>query len=93
MCDKAKEYERGTLSKVCGNCGGKGKETICDFQITYVEGSRLEGVMVKDYITLDEKGEKVKAVFGCTLLETNLFVEQKADGVMGLSPNRDHNLL
>lgn len=49
--------------------------------------------MARDYVAVDRQEERVKVMFGCTLTETNMFIEQKADGVLGLAPNRDHDLL
>ena len=68
----------------------------CVFSQRYVEGSSWSAVQVEDFVWLGgstkmssadmmEKCEGIKYVFGCQMEETGLFVEQKADGILGLA--------
>lgn len=50
-------------------------------------------MVVRDFLEFGVQDERMKTVFGCTLSESNQFIEQKADGILGLTPSREHNLL
>jgi hypothetical protein len=61
----------------------------------------LEGYLLRDKVLLESNSplskstnpdESVETIFGCITKETNLFLKQKADGILGLSPNSPNNL-
>lgn len=53
----------------------------------------LQGMVVKDYLDFGMKDERIRTVFGCALSESNQFIEQKADGILGLAPTRSYTFL
>eukprot|EP00915_Cephaloidophora_sp_WS-2016_P005022 GHVH01006698.1.p1 GENE.GHVH01006698.1~~GHVH01006698.1.p1 ORF type:complete len:1096 (+),score=137.29 GHVH01006698.1:113-3400(+) len=74
-------------------------DSICAFEVAYMEGSKLRGsfrvgdieVGVKEVgeTTIqgdDDKKMHFPIVHGCTSLETHLFLDQLATGIMGLEP-------
>eukprot|EP01071_Lankesteria_metandrocarpae_P010924 Lankesteria_metandrocarpae@DN5383_c1_g1_i1.p1 len=70
-------------------------EDKCAYTIHYLEGSHLNGLWYSDVIWLghgpaksnvshNDVGVPVRVPFGCHLEETNLFVTQKAAGIIGM---------
>lgn len=66
----------------------------CNYHVSYSEGSSLSGYVVRDTVFFAASGQEtwhegmwggVEMAVGCHRSETNLFVSQKADGIMGLS--------
>lgn len=51
--------------------------------------------MIEDNVAFENysKGEEIRTYFGCTTKETNLFLSQEANGIFGLAPNRESDLL
>ena len=71
----------------------------CGFHISYSEGSSLAGIftMQEVYFERINKTPNIttkshKLPIGCTTRETNLFITQKADGIMGLN-NGPHSFV
>lgn len=71
-----------------------------------MEGSRYEGTYVVDTVNFidelakfealkdkDIKLKKHSSIFGCANLETNIFSQQEADGIMGLGLVTDSSFL
>ena len=77
----------------CENLRSNCINNKCSFSISYSEGSSLKGIFSNQIIRLkendeDENGDENEfgiMPIGCTSSETNLFVTQLADGIMGLS--------
>ena len=61
-----------------------GDDFVVDlFELSYVEGSMVEGILVSDYLTL--AGTRIWLEFGCIYMESAKFYRQKANGVLGLA--------
>ena len=61
----------------------------CRFYSGYAEGSRYEGFIAKDVIQFSEgQTSKFEYTFGCVQTETKYFLNQSADGILGLSTER-----
>ena len=90
------------LSVVCTTCTHCGTEHMdpffdpqisssvcnlreCAFRKSYLEGSQLTGRMYTDSLGLGSD-RFFNQKFGCIDSETNLFLEQKANGILGLAP-------
>ena len=56
----------------------------CVYQKSYLEGSQLVGRYASDKVSMGSTTKQIR--FGCIESETRLFLEQKANGIMGLSP-------
>ena len=59
------------------------------FHSGYNEGSAYDGFYVNDYFQFDKNKDFYRAprfTFGCVTKETNLFLTQEANGIMGLGP-------
>ena len=56
----------------------------CIFEKRYLEGSVLKGKMYAEHISFANHNKNM--TFGCIDSETRLFLDQKADGIMGLAP-------
>ena len=72
-------------SYVKNNCNIK--ENDCEFSINYSEGSSISGKYIKENITFGDNFLNEKLIefpIGCTNKETYLFLNQFADGIMGL---------
>lgn len=69
-------------------CGGKSDS--CLFSQTYVEGSEYRGFFGIDQIWVDDK-TMFKTIVGCALKETGDFLQQQADGILGLSNDKKSN--
>jgi len=82
----------------CDNLRSSCKNNMCSFSISYSEGSSLNGIFSNQIIRLKENDDnEIEEEFGimpigCTSSETNLFVTQLADGIMGLS-NENTNFI
>ncbi|CAI2368737.1 unnamed protein product [Moneuplotes crassus] len=66
-----------------------GESNECLFTSFYDEGSLYEGFYVTDYFQFSDNTLISKApryTFGCVTKETNLFLTQEANGIMGLAP-------
>ena len=60
----------------------------CDFMISYLEGSNLEGIFVNEIVRFGDNFTNQKLNYipiGCTTKESHLFRDQLADGIIGLS--------
>jgi hypothetical protein len=62
----------------------------CSFSKRYLEGSTLRGRFVSDRISIDTLSSEIS--LGCIECETKLFLEQKANGLVGLSPSSTNQL-
>jgi len=74
-------------SKKCDSC----RQKKCGYRQSYTEGSSIEGLRFTDYFSLGDEFQEnpmVKVQMGCHTKETRLFVTQKANGIMGLAPDR-----
>lgn len=60
----------------------------CEFEYKY-NNSTLKGIYVKKNIAFLEKGESRILPIGCTLSESNEFLEEEIDGILGI--NSDNN--
>ena len=61
---------------------------VCDFMISYLEGSNLEGIFVNEIVRFGDNFTNQKLNYipiGCTTKESHLFRDQLADGIIGLS--------
>lgn len=66
-----------------------GPNDECLFRQAYGEGSAYEGFFVNDYFQFNRNTDASKApkyTFGCVTKETNLFLSQEANGILGLGP-------
>ena len=84
-------------SSECANLRNNCVKDKCSFSISYSEGSSLKGIYSNQIVRLknndDDSDDEVGVVpIGCTMSETNLFVTQLADGIMGLS-NEESNFI
>ncbi|RHY29252.1 hypothetical protein DYB32_005305 [Aphanomyces invadans] len=71
----------------CKSCTTDDK---CVFAEQYVEGSGWEAFKVKDSCYFDENRDVVAdVVFGCMHSESGAFLNQEADGIMGMSRDPD----
>lgn len=61
--------------------------TQCLYQKKYLEGSSLIGRYASDLVSVGESFEAKRIRFGCIESETKLFLNQKANGILGLSPS------
>ena len=66
----------------------------CYFFTKYLEGSSLEGIFTMQEIYFEQinknpniTSKSYKIPIGCTTKETNLFINQLADGILGLNNN------
>lgn len=68
----------------------------CSFNISYGEGSYLDGVFFEDLVSFgdgyNKKGQPYKIPIGCIKEESKQFSTQSADGIMGLS-NTDTSIV
>ncbi|MCQ2818917.1 MAG: pepsin-like aspartyl protease [archaeon] len=78
----------------CKQVTSKCSSNQCGFSISYSEGSSLNGIYINTTAKLfeDSYAKTFNIPIGCTTRETNLFVTQFADGIMGLS-NSDFNFI
>ncbi|XP_055388798.1 aspartic protease 5-like [Condylostylus longicornis] len=71
---------------ITGRCG---LGDVCPYQQSYSEGSSIEGNYFSDMVALGEQRSNNSFVrfdhIGCHHKETNLFVSQKASGILGVS--------
>ncbi|CAI2368736.1 unnamed protein product [Moneuplotes crassus] len=68
---------------------GCGDANQCLFEVSYNEGSSYEGFFVTDYFQFSSNpytSVAPKYTFGCVTRETNLFLSQISNGIMGLQP-------
>ena len=65
----------------------------CTFDKRYLEGSSLKGRFYSDRIEIFDSSFPKQMEFGCIESETRLFLEQKANGILGLAPNPKSHLL
>jgi hypothetical protein len=80
----------------CQDCSKGTPDRQCEFRNNYAEGSSIRGYYIEDVMALAKEkmdSEGVRVVFGCINNETSMFVTQEADGILGLSPMRESNLL
>lgn len=56
----------------------------CEFEYKF-NNSMLKGIYVKKYISLLETGQSHIFPIGCSLYESNEFLEQEADGIFGIN--------
>lgn len=74
-----------SFSQQCGSSHLRKSE--CVFEKRYLEGSVLKGRVYTDIVGVQDSGSSLRAIpFGCIETETKLFTNQKANGIMGLSP-------
>ena len=67
----------------------------CSFNISYSEGSSLNGVYINEIVRFGENYKDQIGTFvpiGCTTEENHLFFTQDANGIMGLA-NNDYNFV
>ena len=70
-------------------------EGECNFMISYLEGSSLEGIYINEIVRFGDNFTNQNLNYipiGCTTKETHLFRDQLADGIMGLS-NSEYNFV
>ncbi len=68
------------------------KNDKCEFYLFYSEGSSLQGYFIDKIIHFEDnlnENNNISIPIGCTLKETNLFVTQLADGIMGLGNKKN----
>ena len=65
----------------------------CTFEKKYLEGSSLRGRFFVDIIQISDSAIIKTSQFGCIEAETKLFLEQKANGILGLAPSQNANFL
>lgn len=69
----------------------------CGFSISYTEGSSLDGYFIDDMVEIGieefeihngtHEPSRLRFLIGCTQRETDMFKQQKADGILGLGFN------
>lgn len=68
----------------------------CSFYQGYVEGSQYSGFMVKDQVFFGkdhlDSASGFEIALGCASKETNLFYDQKADGILGLGMGKANSV-
>ena len=69
------------------------RNTDCIFEKRYLEGSSLKGKIISDVISFENSQINKTMGFGCIESETKLFMEQAANGLMGLAPQAKTNWL
>jgi hypothetical protein len=69
------------------------RNPTCTFEKRYLEGSVLKGRMFLDHVSVMGTGIDKKIPFGCIESETKLFLDQRANGIMGLSVSSSTHLL
>ena len=57
---------------------------ICTYEKKYLEGSSLTGRFATDTVAIGTVKKQIQ--FGCIESETKLFLEQRANGILGLAP-------
>jgi len=70
------------VSSYCYN-----NESNCTFSISYSEGSSLSGVYINELVRFGENYKEQNGTYipmGCTTYESNLFLNQLPNGIMGL---------
>jgi len=64
------------------------RDGVCHYYQSYTEGSSIGGKLFTDYVRIGDEFQhnpSALATMGCHQTETNLFVSQKANGIMGLA--------
>jgi hypothetical protein len=69
------------------------RSPTCTFEKRYLEGSLLRGRMISDQVALGTSDLIKKIPLGCIETETKLFLEQKANGILGLAPSKSNHFL
>ena len=82
---------------VNANCDKSKKEieNKCSFSISYSEGSTLRGVYINELVRFGKNYKDQDGTYipmGCTTYENHLFLNQEANGIMGLR-NTENNFV
>jgi len=80
--EQSDTFEWLSCDSGCSCSGG-----FCRYYQKFVEGSMISGQIFEDYMRLggsEMQNPYIKNQMGCHDVETNLFLEQKANGIMGL---------
>lgn len=73
-----------------GGCLGNCQSGHCTYKQSYTEGSSISGAWFTDRVSIGDAlqhNPAVDAKMGCHKDENHLFYTQKANGILGLSPN------
>ena len=65
----------------------------CSFQVSYIEGSKINGVYINELIRFGGNYKSQNGTFiplGCSIIETNLIYSQKENGILGLANNNQN---
>ena len=62
------------------------RNPTCIFEKRFLEGSILRGHLVSDQVAIGTANSRRELGFGCIETESKLFLNQKANGIMGLAP-------
>lgn len=75
---------------MCKNKKYTQRDNQCEFYSSYMEGSEVNGIYIREILTLGTKNNyiNIPITFGCTKIETNQIFNQDADGIIGLGDGR-----